>query len=84
MSCDEQLEEAQREVPCLRVPQPEGQSAQARAPLNPKLPLSVFYRPRASRSSSLGRGVGLVFLWYAPSFYSLFCRFSVLVSRVLS
>ena len=43
-----------------------------------------FSRPRASRSSSRGRGVGLVFLLCAPSFSSLFFRFSVLVSRVLS
>ena len=39
-----------------------------------------FSRSRASRSSSLGRGVGLVFLSCAPSFSSLFFRFSVLVS----
>ena len=43
-----------------------------------------FSRTRASRSSSLGRGVGLVFLWSALSSSSLFCRFSVLVSRELS
>ena len=41
-------------------------------------------RPRASRSSSRGRGVGPVFRLFAPSFSSLFFRFSVLVSRVLS
>ena len=41
-------------------------------------------RPRASRSSSRGRGVGPVFRLFAPSFSSLFFRFSVLVSQVLS
>ena len=88
MSCDEQLEKAQREVPCLSrhepVPQPEGQSASRPVrPLTQPSPV-CFYRPRASRSSSRGRGVGLVFLLCAPSFSSLFFRFSVLVSRVLS
>ena len=43
-----------------------------------------FSRPRSSRSSSCGRGVGLVFQWCAPSFSSLFFRFSVLVPRELS
>ena len=41
-------------------------------------------RPLASRPSFCGRGVGLVFLWCALPFSSLFCRFSVLVSRELS
>ena len=41
-------------------------------------------RSRASRSSSRGRGVGPVFRLFAPSSSSLFFRFSVLVSRVLS
>ena len=88
LSCDEQLEEAQREVPCLSrhepVPQPEGQSASRPECLVTQPCPDCFSRPRASRSSSLGRGVGLVFLLCAPSFSSLFCRFSVLVSRVLS
>ena len=88
LSCDEQLEEAQREVPCLSrhepVPQPEGQSASRPECLVTQPCPDCFSRPRASRSSSLGRGVGPVFLLCAPSFSSLFFRFSVLVSRVLS
>ena len=49
------------------------------------LPCPVcFSGPRASRSSSLGRGVGPVFLLSVLSFSSLFCRFSVLVSWVFS
>ena len=58
---------------------PAGQSAS-----QPNLALTVFSGPRASRSSSLGRGVGPVFRLCAPSFSSLFCRFSVLVSREFS
>ena len=79
MSCDEQLEEAQRENPCLSrhepVPQPEGQSASRPECLVTQPCPDCYSRPRASRSSSLGRGVGLVFLLCAPSFSSLFCRF---------
>ena len=67
---------------CATARRPESQ--QASAPRNPTSPLSVFLRPRASRSSSRGRGVGPVFLWCAPSFSSLFFRFSVLVSRGFS
>ena len=67
---------------CSTAQRPECQ--QARAPRNPAMPRLFFSRPRASRSSSRGRGVGLVFLWCAPSSSSLFCRFSVLVSRELS
>ena len=66
------------------VPQPEGQSASRPERLITQPCPDCFSRPRASRSSSLGRGVGLVFLLCAPSFSSLFCRFSVLVSRELS
>ena len=62
------------------VPQPEGQSASRPECLATQPCPGCFLRPRASRSSSLGRGVGPVFLFLAPSFSSLFCRFSVLVS----
>ena len=62
------------------VPQPKGQRASRPVRLL-TLPSPVcFHRPRTSRSSS--RGPVLRFL--APSFSSLFCRFSVLVSRVFS
>ena len=88
MSCDEQLEEAQREVLCLSrhepEPQPKGQSASRPERLVTQPCPACFSRPRASRSSSLGSGVGRVFLWCAPSFSSLFFRFSVLVSWDLS
>ena len=84
----QQVEEAQREVPCLSrhepVPQPKGQSASRPERLVTQPCPDCFSRPRASRSSSRGRGVGLVFLWFAPSFSSLFFRFSVLVSGELS
>ena len=66
------------------VPLPEGQSASRPERLVTQPCPDCFSRPRASRSSSRGRGVGLVFLWCAPSFSSLFFRFSVLVSRELS
>ena len=66
---------------CATARRPECQ--QARVPLNQPSPV-CFYRPRASRSSSRGRGVGPIFRLCAPSFSSLFCRFSVLVSRKLS
>ena len=66
------------------VPQPKGQSASRPERLLTQPCPDCFSRPPASRSSSLGRGVGLVFLWCAPSFSSLFFRFSVLVSRELS
>ena len=66
------------------VPQPEGQSASRPVCLVTHPCPGCFLRPRASRSSSLGRGVGLAFLFLAPSFSSLFCRFSVLVSREFS
>ena len=66
------------------MPLPEGQSASRPECLATQPFPDCFYRPQASRSSSRGRGVGLVFLWCAPSFSSLFCRFSVLVSRELS
>ena len=88
MSCDEQVEEAQREVPCLSrhepVPLPKGQSASRPERFLTQPSPDCFSRPRASRSSSRGRGVGLVFLWCAPSSSSLFFRFSVLVSREFS
>ena len=63
------------------VPQPEGQSANRPVCLVTQPSPVSCHRPRASRSSSRGRGVGLVFLFLAPSFSSLFFRFSVLVSR---
>ena len=66
------------------VPQSEGQSASRPECIVTHPSPDCFSRPRASRSSSRGRGVGLVFLWGAPSFSSLFFRFSVLVSRELS
>ena len=57
------------------VPQPKGQSA-SRPERFLTLPSPVcFLRPRASRSSSRGRGVGLFFLWCAPSFSSLLSFF---------
>ena len=79
MSCDEQVEEAQREVLCLSrhepVPQPKGQSASRPERLVTQPSPDYFSRPRASRSSSRGRGVGLVFLWGALSFLSLLSFF---------
>ena len=66
------------------VPQPEGQSATRPECLITHPCPGCFSRLWASRSSSRGRGVGLVFLLCAPSFSSLFFRFSVLFSRVLS
>ena len=59
------------------VPQPKSQSASRPERLLTQ-PSIIFFRPRASHSSSRGRSVGLVFLWFAPSFSSLFFRFSVL------
>ena len=66
------------------VPQPEGQCANRPVCLVTQPSPVCCHRPRASRSSSRGRGVGLVFLFLAPSFSSLFFRFSVLVSRGFS
>ena len=66
------------------VSQPEGQCANRPVCLLTQPSPVCFHRPRASRSSSRGRDVGLVFLFLAPSFSSLFFRFSVLVSRVFS
>ena len=63
---------------------PEGQSASRPERLVTQPCPDCLSRPRASRSSSRGRGVGLVFLWCAPSFSSLFSRFSVLGSWELS
>ena len=63
---------------------PKGQSASKPERLVTHPCPDCFSRPRASLSSSLGRGVGLVFLWCAPSFSSLFFRFSVLVSKEFS
>ena len=62
------------------VPQPEGQRASRPVRLVTQPSPVCFLRPRASRSSSRGRGVGPVFRLFAPSFSSLFFRFSVLVS----
>ena len=62
------------------VPQPKGQSGSRPERLLTQPCPDCFSRPRAS----CGRGVGLVFLWCAPFFSSLFFRFSVLVSRELS
>ena len=64
---------------CATAQRPECQKATA--PRYPPLPCLLFFQVG---SSSLGRGVGLVFLWCASSFSSLFFRFSVLVSRELS
>ena len=66
------------------VPQPEGQCASRPVCLLTQPSPVCYHRPRASRSSSRGRDVGLVFPLFAPSFSSLFFRFSVLVSRVFS
>ena len=65
-------------APKARVPA--GQSAS----YNPTFFCLFSQAAGASRSSSRGRGVGLVFLWGALSFSSLFCRFSVLVSLEFS
>ena len=57
---------------------PEGQCASRPERVVTQPCLDCFSRPRASRSSSRGRGVGLVFLWCAPSFSLLSfppCRF---------
>ena len=66
------------------VPQPDSQCANRPVCLVTQPSPVCCHRPRASRSSSRGRGVGLVFLFLAPSFSSLFFRFSVLVSRGFS
>ena len=66
------------------VPQFKGQSVSRPERLVTQPCPDCFSRPRASRSSSRGRCVGLVFLSCAPSFSSLFFRFSVLISRELS
>ena len=70
VSCDEQLEKAQREVPCLSrhepVPQPKGQSASRSERLVTHPCPDCFFQVAASRSSSLGRSVGLVFLLVLP------------------
>ena len=50
------------------MPQPKGQSASRPERLFTQFSPGCSSRPRASRSSSLGRGVGLVFLWGALSF----------------
>ena len=84
MSYDEQLEKAQREVSVSvksrdePVPQPKGQSASRLERLSTQPSADRPPRPRASRSSYRGRGIGLFFV------VSLFFRFSVLVSRELS
>ena len=57
------------------VPQPKGQSASRPERLVTQLFPDCFFRPRASRCCSRGRGVGLVFLWCVPCFSSLFFRF---------
>ena len=61
------------------VPQPEGQSASL-----PNLAQTVFPGRGRHVPAPAGGASGLVFLLCAPSFSSLFFRFSVLVSRVLS
>ena len=57
------------------VPQPKGQSASRPERLVTQPCPDCFSRSRASRSSSRGRGVGLVFLSCALSFLSLLSFF---------
>ena len=57
---------------------------QASVPPNPTFPCSVFTSRGRHVPAPAGGASGLSFFFLAPSFSSLFCRFSVLVSREVS